>query len=183
MTNEELKIFVKKNPAPVVCGVIALAVGVALYFRSGALATAEQELAQKSAQAEKYALNIKNAAQLKDQLEMLVAANKKIESRLTRASQQGTNTQYFYKLAREADVKITSFNQSTPNTKNTKTAFTGIGFSVSVQGELSQILNFLRQLESGTHYCRVLGASGSISPKARNSPLILTLNLELLGQP
>lgn len=184
MTNEELKIFVKKHPIPVVCAVLILAVGVGLYFRMGDIPAAEEELTRKSAEAEKYALNIKYSAQLKEQFEALSAGNKKIESRLTRASQQGVNTQYFYKIERETGVKIVSFGQgATSPTNAPKPAYVAVGFNVAVQGTLPQILDFLRHLENGTHYCRVLTANCTVNPGARNSPLTLSLTLELLGLP
>lgn len=184
MTNEQLIALVKKNPIPVACGALALLVAVGLYFRSGAIAEAEAELTQKSAEAEKYALNIKYAAQLKEQHEALIAANKNIDGRLTRASQQGVNTQFFYKLERETGVKLVSFAQSpTAPTKAPKAAFTPVPFSVAVQGTLPQILDFLRQLEGGTHYCRVLTANCSTPAASRGGPLTLSLTLELLGLP
>jgi hypothetical protein len=144
---------------------------------------AEAELAEKSALAEKYALNIKYTAQLKEQLEALEAANKKIESRLTRAGQQGINTQYFYKIERETGVKIVSFGQLGNPAKSTKASYVAIGFTVAVQGSLPQILDFLRQLEGGAHYCRVLTANCTVNPSARSGPLTLSLTLELLGLP
>lgn len=184
MTNEEFYAFVKKHPITVACGVITILAVVGLYFRSGDFPEAEAELAQKSAEAERYALNIKYSAQLKEQLEAVVAANKSIEGRLTRASQQGINTQYFYKLQRETGVKLVSFAQApTAQAKAGKSAFIPVGFNVSVQGTFPQILDFLRQLESGTHYVRVMTANCASNVTARNSPLTLTLTLEMLGLP
>lgn len=184
MTNDELKALIKKNPVPFACGVIAVAVAVGLYIRSGDIPAAEADLAQKSATAEKYALNITYSAQLKDQHESLVAANKQIEGRLTRASQQGINTQYFYKLERETGVKLVTFGQSAgAPAKTAKASFVPIGFNVAVQGTLPQVLDFLRKLESGTHYCRVLTANCSANAASRSAPLTLSLTLELLGLP
>ena len=184
MTSQELNAFIKKSPIPVVCGVVTLLALATLYFRSGAIAEAEAELAQKSAEAEKYALNIKYSAQLKEQFEELATANKNIDSRLTRASQQGVNTQFFYKLERETGVKLVNFGQS-PNTptKAAKAAFIPVGFNVSVQGTMAQVLDFLRQLEGGTHYCRVLTATCSTSAGSRSGSITVALTLELLGLP
>lgn len=185
MTNEEFKALVKKNPIPTICAVVVLAVGLGLYFRSGDLPAAEEDLTKKTSDAEKYAANIKNAAQLKDQLDAMIAANKKIEGRLARAAQQaiGINTQYFYRLARESGVTIVAFGQSGTATKAAKAAYVPIAFNVAVTGTLPQLLDFLRQLENGAHFCRVLTGSCVVNPNLRNSPLTLSLNLELLGQP
>lgn len=184
MTNQELIALIKKNPIGVACGVLALAVGGALYYRSGDIPAAEAELAEKAALAEKYALNIKFSTQLPEQHEALVAANKAISERLIRASQLGTNTQFFYKLESDTGVKLIDFRQSTPTSaKPAKGAFMPVAFSVAVQGSIAQVLDFLRQIESGTHYGRVLTANCSVSPTARSAPLTLSLTLELLGQP
>lgn len=184
MTNEEFLTLVKKNPIPVACGVLTLLIAVGFYFRSGDFPAAEAELAQKSAEAERYALNIKASAQLKEQHEALVAANKVIESRLTRASQQGVNTQYFYKLERETGVKLISFAQlNAAPVKGSKSAFLPVTFNVAVQGTFPQVLDFLRQLEGGTHYVRVLNANCTGNPAVRTAPLTLALTLEMLGLP
>ena len=185
MTNEEFSAIVKKNPVPVACVVLTLLVGIAYYFRSGNLPEAEADLAQKSAQSEQYALNIKYSAQLKEQVDALIAANKNIEGRLARASQQGVNTQYFYKLERETGVKLVSFGQSppAPPAKGSKAAFIPVTFNVGVQGTMPQILDFLRQLEGGTHYVRILTANCNVNSAARNGPLTLSLSLEMLGLP
>lgn len=185
MTNEEFYALVKKHPVPTACLAVTMALGVMYYFRNGLIPEAEVELAQKSAESERYALNIKYSAQLKEQLEALQAANKSVEGRLARASQQGINTQFFYKLERETGVKLVSFGQSpsVPVAKGSKAAFIPVGFNVGVQGTLPQVLDFLRQLEVGTHYVRVLTANCNVANTARNGPLTLSLTLEMLGLP
>ncbi len=185
MTNEELVAFVKKNPISVGCGAFALLVAVGIYFRSSEIPEAEALLAEKSAEAERYALNIKNSAQLKEQYEAVVAANKDVDTRIVRASQKGNNTQFFYKLQNDTGVRLIDFRQSEAlgTASKTKTTFTPIAFNVSVQGTLPQILDFLRQLEGGTHYSRILSASCTSSPTNRGGPLTLALSLELLGLP
>lgn len=185
MTNQELIALIKKNPIPVACGVILVAVGIGFYFRSGDFPAAEAELAEKSAAAEKYSLNIKYAAQLKEQFEALTQANKNVDGRLVRASQQGINTQYFYKLERETGVKLMSFGQppTPPSVKGAKSAYTPVSFNVSVQGTMPQILDFLRQLEGGTHFVRVMTATCSTNTAVRQGPITLTLSLQMLGLP
>jgi hypothetical protein len=184
MTNEELIAFVKKNPISVGCGVLALAMAGAIYFRAEEIPTAEIELAQKTAEAERYALNINYAAQLKEHLDALVAANKEVDARLVRVGQLGTNTQFFYKLQSETGVKLVDFRQNTTTAaKTAKSAFVPVSFAVSIQGTLPQLLDFLRQLESGAHYARVLTATCGANPAQRNFPLTMSLTLELLGLP
>jgi hypothetical protein len=184
MTNQEQIALIKKNPISVACAVLALLVGGGIYFRSGEIPAAEAELTQKSAEAERLSLNIASSAQLKEQHESIVAANKSIDAGIIRASQLGDNTQFFYKLAADTDVKIVDLRQTTGVlAKPAKSNFAPVGFSVSVQGSLPQILDFLRGLENGDHYTRVLTTSVSGNVGQRSNPLTLALNLEILGLP
>lgn len=181
MTTPELVAFIKKNPIGVGCGALCLALAAGLYFRSSEMPAAEAELEEKSAQATRYSANLKNGVQLKEQLEELVAANKEIDARLLRVGQFGTNSQFFYKVVAETGVNLTDFRQNTTAPTKGK-PFTQVNFAVSVQGELPQLLQFLRLLESGAHYSRILTASLS-GASQRSAPLTLSLTLEILGAP
>ena len=185
MTSQELRAAVKKNPTSFACGALSVLIIGAIYFRGHLLPQAETLLAQKSAEGEKISANIKYAAHLKEHTDTVTAANKAIEGRIVRASQLGTNTQYFYKIESETGVKIIDLRQTTPATgaKAGKGAYLPVAFSVSVQGELNQILEFLRQVENGAHYSRVMNATCSGNSAKRESPLTLALTIELLGTP
>jgi hypothetical protein len=185
MTTQELVGTIKKNPISVGCAVVGCAMIALIFFRGELIPEAETALTQKSTEGEKIRANIQYSTQLKEQFESLTAANKEIESRLVRASQLSTNTQYFYKIESETGVKILDLRQTTPSTvaKPAKGSFIPVVFSVSVQGELKQVLEFLRQIENGVHYARVLQATCSGNTSNRAAPLVLALNLELLGTP
>jgi len=185
MTKADLLAFVKKNPIGVGCGVLSLALAGGIYYRGGQVPDAEAELAQKSAEGRRYSANLKNAAQMKEQLEALVAANTEVDHRLVHVGQSLSNSQFFYKAETESGVKLGVLTQTTtvaPKASG-KTPFVPVGFTVTVQGNLTQVLNFLRLLESGARYCRVLSASCSGSSSDHNAPLNLSLTLELLGLP
>ena len=186
MTGAELVTLIKKNPISFVCGALSLALVAAIYFRSGEIPAAEADLAKKTAEAERFALNITNGAQLKEQLDAIAAANKAIEARMVRVSDLATNQQYFQVLRRDTGVNLVDFRQTTSSAtlpKGSKAAFVPVMFGLTVQGNLVQVLNFLRALEDGKHYCRVLTATCGTSTTNRNAPLTLSLNLELLGLP
>ena len=111
MTKDEVLALVKKNPIGVGCGVVSVLLAAGIYFRGAEMPAAEEELAQKSSEASRLAANIQNAAQLKEQVEALAAANKEVETRLVRASQTLNNYQFFYKLESETGAKMTVLNQ------------------------------------------------------------------------
>ncbi len=185
MTNQELVALIKKHPISVGCGALSLAFAVALYLRVDEIPGAEAELGLKAADGDRIALNIKYSTQLREHADAMAAAIKDVENRIVRPTQLGTNTQYFYKLEGETGVKIVDLRQTAATAapaKGAKNAYVAVPFSVSVQGSLPQILDFLRQLENGAHYCRVLTASFTGAASNRNSPLTLGLSLELLGK-
>ena len=185
MNIQDLIAVLKKNPISVGCGVLSLALLGAIYFRLDAVPQVEVDLAQKSAQAEKIALNIKYSAQLKEQLDALIEANRQIDSRIVRASELGKNTGYFYQVESITGAKIIDLRQTTPTIvpKPAKGTFIPVAFSVTVQGNLVQVLEFLRQIESGAHYSRILVAACNGNAATRSTPLTLALSLELLGIP
>jgi hypothetical protein len=185
MSNEQLIAFIKKNPVSVVCGLLSLLIGVAIYFRIDLVPEAAKLLEQKIAEGERLNANVKNAAQLPEQLATITDARTEIEKRLVRASELAKNLQYFYRLEAETGAKLLTLRQNpVPATKpGAKPALIGIGYSVSFQGPYFTVMEFLRRLESGAHFCRVTQAGVSIAGNNRAGPLTVSVSLELLGQP
>ena len=185
MSNEELIALIKKNPISVACLVLSLALFGGWYYRNGEVPAKEQDLQQKSAEAQRYALNLTNATQLQEQYDALLVVNKEVAARLV-SKDIGKNYEYLYKIEGESGAKLsTDPRQSmpTPPKKDApKTVYAAIPFSLSLQGDYAQLLAFLRRLESGAHYGRVLGATLSVPPE-RSMLLNLSLNFELLGLP
>jgi hypothetical protein len=185
MTNPELIALLKKNPISVGCGLLSLALAAGIYFRGGEVPAAEEELAQKSDEGSRLAANLQNAAQLKEQVDTLAACEKELESRLVHASQTLTNYQYFYKLESDTGAKMTVISQAPAgSSKNAaKTLYAGVTFTISVQGTMTQMIDYLRRLESGARYCRVLTITCGVPAAERGGLVSLALTLELLGQP
>ena len=185
MTNAELAAVIKKHPVSVGCGVFAALLAAGIYFRSGNIPEAEVALGEKTAEVERHAANLKNAVQLKEQLEALQVANKEIDSRIVRADQRGLNTQFFYRLAGETGVRLITFQQGAiaAGSKGGKPLFKPVPFSLAAGGTLAQLIDFLHRLEAGEHYCRILTANIAVVAGKRDGPLTLTVNLELLGLP
>jgi len=193
MTNQEAIAVVKRNPISFLCGALSVVFAVTLYLRDEEIPGAEAEMALRTADRDRVALNIKYSAQLTEQADALAASIKEIESRLVKPSELGNNTQYFYKLEKLTGVKITDLRQSPVSSSGAapagavaaraaKATFVPVGFSIGAQGTLPQVLNFLRQLENGSHYCRVLTTSFVGNPASRSPILTVSFNLELLGQ-
>jgi hypothetical protein len=185
MTGEELIAFVKKNMIVVACAVVTLALGFVIYYRTDALPDAEKVLIEKTKEGELLAANIEDSNQLREQQAAMVAANQVISDRMIEMGQLADNLQYFYRLESETGTKLLDLRQlpwSPPARNAPKLNFTPIGFAVSAQGDYPKLLELLRRLETGEHYCRVLTCN--ITPNdttARGGQLTIVLNLELLG--
>ena len=184
MTTEQLVALLKKNPISFGCAALALVLGLVIYYRMDEGPEAMVLLEQKTAEGERLRANVINAAQLPEQLAAITEAREEIEKRLI-GGELARNQQYFYKLEAATGVKIVSISQAPvarakPGAKST---LTGIGFTVSFQGSYLTVLDFIRRLENGAHYCRVNSASFAGTSNNRAGPLAVSLSLELLGRP
>ena len=183
MSMDKVASFSRKNPVGIACAVVSVVLAGVIFFRSDLVPAAEDELGKQTAEAERYAANVQNAAQLKEQLEALLTARKEADARLLRASQTLNNYQYFYKLESETGMKMTVLTQGLVGKSSGKNAFVAVPFSITVQGTMSQVLDYLRRLESGAHYVRVMNVTCGLPPSDRGGPVTLALNLEMLGLP
>jgi hypothetical protein len=190
MAAEPLVATLKANPISVACGALTLTLAIGIYLRSGRVPEAEALLDQKATLGERIDANLKNGVQLADQYAALAGSRKEIEARLIHADEIAKNLQFFYKLEAETGVKLVDLRQggtgSGAKPAKAKSFYRSVGYNVAVRGDYVHILDFIRRLESGQRFCRVMTASvgvGSGSEKERNSELTINLSLELLGEP
>ena len=183
MTGAYLIALFKRYPLRFISAIVALLCLVGIYLISGKIEESVVVLGQKNVEGERLATNVRNAAQLREQYESLVEDGKKAQTHSIRASQLATNLQYFYRLESEAGVELLDVRQTSSGTS--KNASQAVAFAVSVKAEYPVLIGYLRRLENGPYYCRILSASiGTASATGdRAGPLTLSLALELFGQP
>ncbi len=191
MAAEPVIATLKANPISVACGALALTLAVGIYLRSSRVPESEALLEQKVTQGERIDANLKNGVQLADQFAAISAARKEIESRLIHPDELAKNLQFFYKLEADTGTKLVDLRQNVlaPGKAGAKgkTAYMGFGYGLAVRGDYARLLDFLRRLESGQRFCRVMsvtmmGVSNGVEG-SRGNELTLNLGLELLGQP
>ncbi|MEO6004513.1 MAG: hypothetical protein ABIZ04_09140 [Opitutus sp.] len=170
---------VKKYPFRAVCILTAAVAGAGAYVVSDRVVQARELLAQKTVDGERLETNVRDAGQLPEQLEALTSAVAKIQAKLIRAGQLANNLQYFYRLETESGVELLDVRP----TGSVKGPYQGVGFNVSVKADYLTLLGYLRRLENGPHFCRILSTGIAAPSPDRAGPLTLSLSLELLGQP
>jgi hypothetical protein len=186
--NEDVIRFVKKYPVGVSCGVVALAFGLATYFRADGLADLQRQLEQRSADGARQQTNIQYAALLSEHLASVTAANAAIADRAIDPRALANNLQFFYRLEADLGVKLLDLRQGTAVPTRKDGVYQAVTYTVALEGRYLQVLEFLRRLESGERFCRLLtvnivprrndgGAASSAEPT-----LTLSLTLELLGK-
>jgi Tfp pilus assembly protein PilO len=191
MTAIKLPNQIKKQPVAVACAVLCLGLAVVVYFQKDAIAKTNDILAQKKLEGEHLRDNVTNASKLDEQFGAMTQAIQAIEARLVHADQLAVNKQYFYKIESETQTKLTGLNQSgvaKSDKTNAKNSYIAIVYSINVQGTYPQLLDFVRRVENGEHFSRVVSvalshAGGSENSTTGPTSTSLSLNLELLGLP
>lgn len=185
MTGADLIALIRRNPVSFGAGFLAVVLALATYFRMDEIPAAAALLEQKTAEGTRLDANVRYGAQLTEQLAALTAAGREMQSHLVRGSELAGNLQYFYRLESETGAKLIELRQNAvvAAPKGSKSTYVGVSFSLSLQGDYPVILEFLRRLENGAHYCRVTSANLAPIGPDRATPLKLALGLELLGQP
>lgn len=196
MTTKDISVWLKKHPFGAVCGGLSLLLAAGYFFRQGSVPEAEALLEQRTTESLRLKANITNAVSLKDHVTVLEDANAKVDQRLVRAADLARNQQYFYKIEADTGVKLMDLRPGGAPSSSVKPAATGpkkhfstVPYSCTVQGTYSQLLAFLRKLEQGEHFPRILSASvgastggGEDMASEADPVLSMTLGIEFLGQ-
>lgn len=179
-----LEASLRSNLPGVALGGLVLLMGAISFWRSDALAVAEKQLAQKQVLANRLGRNVKQAAQLPAQTAALSAARQALDARILRGGEIGPHAEFFYRLEREAGVKLTELRPqpAPPPPKGAAPRVIPVPFTLSVQGSWPQLLEFLELLESDDRYVRVQTMSIVANPANRQEALSTTLAVELAGR-
>jgi len=183
-----VKSYIKKYPVGTGSAVLALLMSGALVMRYMELADAQAVYDDASAEGQKLTANISHAGQLDEQLKALEEANKAISARLVNPPDLAINLQYFYKL--EADTGVKLLDTHPVDAKGSersavKGLYTPVQYTVTLRGGYVQTLTFLRKLEHGTFFCRVIGGTCAQAQSEQDKgggDTTMSLTIELLGR-
>jgi Tfp pilus assembly protein PilO len=192
MNIDSIKTLARKNPLGSSAALFSILLIIVVYFRHGALQSTEAVLGEKAAEGERLKSNVTYSTNMAEHLAQITAANDAVSKRLVRSSELAINLQYFYKIEAETGVKLGDLQQqaSTPSKDAPKGAYTTVPYSARLEGSFTNILMFLRRLEQGWYYSRIISASVETSggdgadAGAKASDIVqLNITLELLGKP
>jgi hypothetical protein len=189
INTEQIVGFLRKNPVGVSCTSLVIVMGVYLGFRYDALPDAETQLVATTELADRLGLNLKNSAQLPEQLKELRDSTARLDTRLVHPADLATNLQYFYKLVADTGTKLIELRQLQPAPGQKKEGpFTPVSYVVSVRGPYAQVMALVASLENGHYFSRIQSATvapaqpaGSETDDTSADLVTITLNLDLLG--
>ncbi|MFA6288685.1 MAG: hypothetical protein WC661_14980 [Opitutaceae bacterium] len=185
LDNKAIVSLVKKNPILAACIVVGLGLAVIIYARSGSDAEQQSELDRKTEEGKRYHANLANSAQLTDELQAVTEANRLVRERAVNPADLAKNLQYFYRIEAETGVKFIDLRQlgsggaASTGTKRVASVYIPVNYTISVEGEFSKIITFLRNLERGAHFYRLNTMTASEAAGSTK----LVLNIDLLGKP
>jgi hypothetical protein len=195
VTIKAIPALIKKYPFSAGCASLCFSLTFAFFYRQSEVPELDSIFDAKTNESRRLRGNIINSAQLTEHLETLVLANAAVDKRLMRAADLATNQQYFYKIESESGVKITDLRpgssspQTTGQSVNVKGSYAAVPYTCAVQGTYSQLLNFLRKLENGEHFQRIVSTNASIAGGGGDEvdnlvdPVItLVISIEFLGR-
>jgi Tfp pilus assembly protein PilO len=173
---------VRRSPLVTLCVALVLMLAGVNYFlwqQRSAFAEQNDEVRRKG----ESILNALVARQhVTADLEKLKGALDVIDRNLVVESDMEVNLGYFYKLEKLTGVRLTQLNQLSAPPPDGGGPFKTIPVSLRATGSYVQLMNFLRQLESGPRFLTVRAFNfGRADAKA--NLLSLDLTVALLGRP
>ncbi len=190
LQTQGLLTFVKKHPVGVGCVLLAAVLGVATSFRSGDLDDLRTELDEVSREGARLQNNLRYAARLDEHTATVQQAVASIDAHVIDPDALATNLQYFYRLESELQLKLLDLRQGTMEGPAKGASYGPVGYTVTVEGNYRQLLEFIRSLESGALYVRFLSANlspnrapGQVAAGGGEPSIVLSLTLQVLGRP
>lgn len=186
-----IKNIAKKYPLGTVAAAVLVVMLGVLFLRRSSMTDIKTTLESSTQESERYTTNISYAVQLEDHLHSLEDTNRVIVSRLVNSQALLDNLQYFYKLEAETGVKLLDTRPASTPAVAMKGGYKPVQYAVSLQGSYAHVLTFLRRLEQGNYYCRVVTASCNLAQQDFNNTssdkktapeIVLSLTVEILGK-
>jgi Tfp pilus assembly protein PilO len=177
----QLLASLRRAPFLVACFTLFVALSVANYFlwqrQQGIVAQYDE--VRHNGESMFSALSGHN--RIVSQLATVNEALKQIDENLILEGDLAENQGYFYQLETLSRVRLTQLNQLSSQPAD-DSPYKAIPFAIRATGTYAQLINFLRELESGPRQLRIKTCDFSRGD-AKGDNLVLGLTVELLGSP
>lgn len=178
---QQLITAIRRAPFLVACFTLFALLSIANYFlwqRQQQIVTQYDEV-RRNGESMFSALSGHN--RITAQLATVDEALKQIDENLIVEGDLAANNGYFYQIETLSRIRLTQLNQLSAQPAE-DSAYKAVPFAIRATGTYAQLINFLRELESGPRQLRIKTFDFSRGdPKTDN--LVLGLTVELLGSP
>lgn len=161
MNAELLLEKLKTYPLAIICSVLGLACALGIYFRSSfanELSIQETDLSAKVRLIEE---NVKNAFNLKEQVEELSALTKQIDERLFYPQQKAININFFYKVQEQYGVDFSAMTEQSAAPIYSKggprelSLYSTMVYNLALTSSFGEVLELMHGLEESNPLIRI----------------------------
>ncbi len=140
--------FTKSHGIAIMAGFVAiLMLGIA-YVRSSTIAEQEVRWQSMTRQIAVMDANVRHAHGLQEQVEQLEASLQQMETQLFDPDARALNTNFFYQLERDANVRVVQARQGSYQAGSNSSHYASVEFVLVVEGDFASLLGFMHKLHS-----------------------------------
>lgn len=177
---EQIMVTLRRHPLLMSVLVVFAVLSLANYF----LWQKREEVARRHEEAqhrgEAMLLALTDNARVTSDTAAVQKALQLIDRNLMIEGSMAKNLGYFFQLETVSHVRISQLNQLVSQPSTDGNPFKAIPFSVRASGSYSQIIRFIRELETGPRLLRIRSYSFTKAETTNNS-MAMDLTVELLG--
>lgn len=180
----------KTYPVASTAAFVSIILILAIYVRGMGISDLEERHDDARREWRRIDVNVKNSVNLETHLENAKAASQDVRERLIHPSQLALNYQYFYRLETSTGVRISIQQQETKplglsgdDDEDAEALFSDVEYTMSANGQFSELLGFYHALENGRHFYQLNQFSLQRPSETEGREVELTMNFSLLGRP
>jgi len=179
---QQLAAAVRRSPLVAVNIAVLAILGVAYYFLLDRHQTLTQQHAEVRRNGEAMMQSLTSQARITTELGKVQDALKVIDQNLVVEGDLAENLGYFYQMETVSRVRLSQLNQLNSQPPPEGNPYKAIPFSLRATGTYPQLMNFLREMETGPRLLRIKTYSFSRGD-GKTGAFTLDLTVDLLGSP
>lgn len=174
--------LLRRYPYAAACVGLALACAGGVWFLREHNAGLQVELAERATKGEAMLLTLVGGSTLREELDYLRDAVRRIDENLVVEANLAENLWYFYKLEEQTKARLPELRQLNSPTSDKSTFYRRVPYTLRVTGFYDQVSAFLLALESGPRLVKIRNFGFSRNDAASGGTITLDLSVELLGK-